>query len=58
MNVDTLITNGQVVLEAGIARLDVGIRGNRIVVLTDSSEGISAKNTIDATDKLVLAGGN
>ncbi len=56
MNVDTLITNGQVVLETGIARLDVGIRDDRIVVLTDSSEGITATNTIDATDKLVLPG--
>jgi len=56
VNVDTLITNGQVVLETGIARLDVGIRDDRIVVLTDSSEGITATNTIDATDKLVLPG--
>lgn len=56
MNVDTLITNGQVVLETGIARLDVGIREDRIVLLTDSSDGITADNTIDATDKLVLPG--
>jgi len=54
--VDTLITNGQVVLETGIARLDVGIRDDRIVILTDSSEGITAETIIDATDKLVLPG--
>lgn len=56
MNVDTLIRNGQVVLETGIARLDVGIRDGRIVVLVDDSTGIEANEVIDATDKLVLPG--
>jgi allantoinase len=56
VNVDTLITNGQVVLETGIANLDVGIRDGRIVALVDSSEGITAEHTIDASNKLVLPG--
>jgi allantoinase len=56
MKVDTLIKNGQVVLETGVVRLDVGIRDNRIVVLVDDASGISANEIIDATDKLVLPG--
>ncbi len=56
MNVDTLIRNGQVVLETGIAHLDVGIRDGRIVILVDDSTGIEANEVIDATDKLVLPG--
>ncbi|MGJ3238655.1 MAG: dihydroorotase [Anaerolineae bacterium] len=56
MNVDTLITNGQVVLENGIMRLDVGIRDGKIVVLLDDATEITAHHVIDATDKLVLPG--
>lgn len=56
VNVDTLIKNGQVVLETGIAQLNVGIRNGRIVALTDSDAGITADTVIDATDKLVLPG--
>jgi len=56
VNVDTVIKNGQVVLETGIARLDVGIRGGRIVLLTDDTSDINATEIIDATDKLVLPG--
>ena len=61
MQVDTLITNAQAVLETGIARLDVGISntssrrtnccsGHRFNV------GISADETIDAAGKLLLPG--
>ncbi len=56
MNVDTLIQNAQVVLETGIARLDVGIRDGHIVALVDSSAAIHARETIDASGKLLLPG--
>ncbi len=56
VNVDTLIKNGRVVLETGIARLNIGIRDSRIVVLADDASDITANEIIDATDKLVLPG--
>ena len=56
MKVDTLIRNGQVVLETGIATLNVGIRDGKIVALLDDDSFIDATETIDATDKLVLPG--
>ena len=56
MNVDTLIQNAQVVLETGIAQLDVGIRAGRIVLLAEASEDIHARETIDASGKLLLPG--
>ncbi|MCY3778710.1 MAG: amidohydrolase family protein [Chloroflexi bacterium] len=56
MQVDTLIKNAQVVLETGIARLDVGLRDGRIAAITADSTGINATETIDAADKLLLPG--
>ncbi len=56
MNVDTLIQNAEVVLETGIAQLDLGIRAGQIVALVTDSSGISATETIDATGKLLLPG--
>ncbi len=56
MQVDTLIQNAQVVLETGIARLDVGIRAGRIILMSADSSGIDATETIDAAGKLLLPG--
>ena len=56
MQLDTLITNAQVVLETDIARLDVGIRHGRIALLADDASGIDANETIDASGKLLLPG--
>lgn len=56
MQVDTLITNAQVVLETGIEGLDLGIRDGRIVLLAAAAAGIEARETIDARDKLLLPG--
>ena len=56
MNVDTLIQNAQVVLETGIARLDLGIRAGRIALLTDDSAEVRARETIDAGGRLLLPG--
>lgn len=56
MYIDTLITNAQVVLETGIAELDVGMRAGRIAALVADSSGISADETIDAAGKLLLPG--
>ncbi len=56
MQVDTLITQAQVVLESGINRLNVGIRDGRVVVLASDTTGISAAETIDAAGKLLLPG--
>lgn len=56
MQLDTLITNARVVLETGLAAVDVGIRDGRIAALTSNSEGVSAAETIDAAGKLLLPG--
>ena len=56
MQLDTLITNAQVVLETGSAALDVGIRAGKIALLTADSDGINATQTIDAAGKLLLPG--
>lgn len=56
MNVDTLITNADVVLESGIARLDVGISAGRIAALLADSTEVDARETIDASGKLLLPG--
>ena len=56
MHVETLIKNADVALEAGMARLDVGLRDGRIVVLAADSSGIDADETIDASGKLLLPG--
>ncbi len=54
--IDTLIKNAQVVLETGIARLDVAIDAGRIVALLENSESLEARESIDATGKLLLPG--
>ena len=56
MHVDTLITNADVALEAGMARLDVGLRDGRIALLAADSTGIDANERIDAAGKLLLPG--
>lgn len=56
MHVDTLIRNADVVLESGVARLDLGMRAGRIAALLTDSTGITADDTIDATGKLLLPG--
>ncbi len=56
MQVDTLITNAETALESGLARVDLGIRGGRIVALAAGSAGIQADETIDAAGKLLLPG--
>lgn len=56
MHVDTLITNADVALESGLARLDLGIRAGRIVALLEDSAAVKADETIDAAGKLLLPG--
>ena len=56
MHLDTLITNADVALESGIARLDLGIRAGRIAALLADSTAVKADETIDATGKLLLPG--
>ena len=56
MHADTVIQNAQVVLETGIARLDLGIRGGRIAFLAADASGITADTVIDAGGKLLLPG--
>ncbi|MCY4018445.1 MAG: amidohydrolase family protein [Chloroflexi bacterium] len=56
MNLDTLIKNADVVLESGIARLDLGISDGVIVALVADSAGLEADETIDASGKLLLPG--
>ena len=54
--IDTLIKNAKVVLETGIARLDVAINAGRIVALLENAEAVEARESIDATGKLLLPG--
>lgn len=56
MHVETLITNGQVVLETGIETLSIGIRDEKIVALITDPNDLTADHLIDAHDKLVLPG--
>ena len=56
MYVDTLIKDADVVLESGIARLDLGIRAGKIVALVADSAAIEADEIIDAAGKLLLPG--
>ena len=56
MTLDTLIRNAQVVLENGIARLDVGIEDGRIAALLQGGGAVNARETIDAAGKLLLPG--
>ena len=53
---DTLITNAEVVLETGIARVDVGISAGQIVALLADSADVDARETIDAAGKYLLPG--
>jgi len=52
---DIIIRNGQVVNADGSARLDVGIRGGKIVALSAAIEE-TGDTEIDATDRLVFPG--
>ncbi len=56
MTLDTLIRNAQVVLESGIARLDVGLEDGRIAALLQGGGAVNARETIDAAGKLLLPG--
>ena len=56
MNVDTLITQGQVVTETGVESLDIAIQGDKIVALLADSSAVSADTVIDASGMLVLPG--
>lgn len=56
MTLDTLIKNARVVLESGMARLDVGIADGRIAALLDGNAGVEARQTIDAEGQLLLPG--
>ncbi len=56
MNVDTLITQGQVVTETGVESLDVAIRGDKIVALLADSSAVTADTVINASGMLVLPG--
>lgn len=56
MHVETLIANGQVVLETGIELLSIGIRDGKIVALVTDPNNLTADHIIDARDQLVLPG--
>jgi dihydropyrimidinase len=55
---DMVLQGGDVVLERGVQRLDVGIRGERIAgLLTPGMAGDRAASTVDVSGKFVLPGG-
>lgn len=56
MHVDTVIKNAEVVLESGIARLDLGISDGVIVALVADSAAMVADETIDASGTLLMPG--
>ena len=53
---DTLIRGGMVANASGLARADVGIRGETVVALGPELDAGSAGRVIDATGKFVLPG--
>jgi dihydropyrimidinase len=55
---DLIIRGGQVVTPEGVGNMDVGVQGEKIaaVALPGALE-VEARNTIDATGKIVLPGG-
>jgi allantoinase len=58
MNVDLALNTGTVVTEHGIQRLDIGVRGERIVALVESdSESFQAEERLDLAGLHVFPGG-
>lgn len=56
MQFETLITNGDVVTETGIAALDVAVSGGRIAALLPRGTAAEAREVIDASGALVMPG--
>jgi allantoinase len=56
MNFDTLITNGDVVTEAGIQPLDIALLNGKIAELLPRGTAAEARERIDATGQLVIPG--
>jgi dihydropyrimidinase len=54
MSLDLVIRGGTVVTAEKTFRADVGVRGEKVV---EVRQGLSGKNTIDASGKLVMPGG-
>ena len=53
---DVLIRGGMIVTGAGIARADLGIRGEKVAEIAPNLDSGHARRTIDATGKYVLPG--
>ena len=56
MKFDTIITNGQVVMETGVSELNVALQGQHIAALLQPDIPTEAMNVIDASGKLILPG--
>jgi dihydroorotase-like cyclic amidohydrolase len=53
---DVMIKDGMVVTGAGIARVDVGIRGEQVVALEPDIDPAAARQVISAANQYVLPG--
>ncbi|MBK8021075.1 MAG: amidohydrolase family protein [Chloroflexi bacterium] len=56
MAFDTVIVNGDVVMESGVAAVDIALRGGKIAALVARGTQLDAAERIDATGKLVIPG--
>lgn len=55
---DLIIRGGQVVTPSGVGEFDVGVQGEKIVVVSErDTAGLEAHRTIDASGKYVIPGG-
>jgi len=53
---DTVVIGGEVISGAGTRRIDLGIRGGRVVAVAEPGVGIEGRATVDANGLLVVPG--
>ncbi len=53
---DLAINGGEVVLPAGVRRLNIGVRDGKVVALTPPNERLTGPETVDATGLTILPG--
>ncbi len=56
MRFETIITNGTVITESGVEKLDVAVHGGKIAALLARGTPVEAAETLDAAGQLVLPG--
>src|SRR4051812_24514253 len=56
MMVEIVVRGGEVMLQSGLLKVDVGIKDGRIAVIAEPGTGLQGPEVIDATGLLVLPG--